>query len=70
VWGADGGEALLDVADHHVADHLARAKATRTTAPFQQVNSSASEHHRKFDRIVATWPSCSRGLRASGMAFE
>ena len=40
-----------------------RAKATRTTSPFQQVNSSASEHQRQFERIVATWPSCSRGRR-------
>src|ERR1700761_8045753 len=39
------------------------AKATRTTSPFQQVNSSASEHQRTFERIVATWPSCSRGRR-------
>jgi hypothetical protein len=40
-----------------------RAKATRTTSPFQQVNSSASEHQRTFERIVATWPSCSRDRR-------
>jgi len=40
-----------------------RAKATRTTSPFQQVNSSASEHQRQFERIVATRPSCSRGRR-------
>ena len=39
------------------------AKATRTTSPFQQVNSSASEHQRQFERIVATFPSCSRGRR-------
>jgi hypothetical protein len=38
-----------------------RAKATRTTSPFQQVNSSASEHQRTLERIVATWPSCSCG---------
>jgi hypothetical protein len=40
-----------------------RAKATRTTSPFQQVNARASEHQRQFERIVATWPSCSRGRR-------
>src|ERR1051325_1026522 len=41
-----------------------RAKATRTTSPFQQVNSSASEHQRQFERIVATWPPCSRARPA------
>src|SRR6516162_5039500 len=30
-----------------------RAKATRTTSPFQQVNSNASEHQRQFEWIVA-----------------
>jgi hypothetical protein len=40
-----------------------RAKATRTTSPFQQANSSVSEHQRQFERIVATWPSCWRGRR-------
>src|SRR5712671_7724482 len=40
-----------------------RAKATRTTSPLQQVNSSASEHQRLFERIVATWRSCSRTRR-------
>ena len=40
-----------------------RAKATRTISPFQQVNSSASEHQRMFERIAITWPSCSRGVR-------
>src|SRR6266550_3095873 len=33
-----------------------RAKARRTISPFQQVNSSASEHQRQFEWIVATWP--------------
>jgi hypothetical protein len=78
---ADPAEALLDTADHHVADHLAgdaggggdptdrftvvavEGEATRTTSPFQQVNSSASEHQQQFERIVATWPSCSRARR-------
>src|ERR1051325_6748997 len=40
-----------------------RAKASRTTSPFQQVNSSASEHQRQFELIAATWPSCSRARR-------
>jgi hypothetical protein len=40
-----------------------RAKARRTTSPFQQVNSRAFEHQRQFEWIVATWPSCSRGRR-------
>src|SRR5271156_7063118 len=31
-----------------------RANATRTISPFQQANSSVSEHQRQFDRIVAT----------------
>ena len=40
-----------------------RAKTTRTTSPFQQENSNASEHQRQFERIATTWPSCSRGRR-------
>ena len=40
-----------------------RANATRTISPFQQVNSSPSEHQRMFDRRVTTLPSCSRGRR-------
>src|SRR5205085_3808988 len=40
-----------------------RAKARRTTSPFQQVNSRPSEHQRMLERSVATWPSCSRGRR-------
>src|SRR5438105_860285 len=40
-----------------------RAKARRTTSPFQQVNSRPSEHQRMLERSVATWPSCLRGRR-------
>jgi len=42
---------------------LSRAKATRTISPFQQVNSSASEHQRSFERLVMMVPSCARGTR-------
>ena len=45
----------------HVDVFVEAAKAR--AAPFQQVNSSASEHQRQFEWIVATWPSCSRGRR-------
>src|SRR6185369_9995395 len=31
---------------------LSRAKATRTISPFQQVNSSTSEHQRSLERLV------------------
>jgi hypothetical protein len=36
---------------------LSRAKATRTISPFQQVNSSASEHQRSLERLVIIVPS-------------
>jgi hypothetical protein len=49
------------------ADDLAvmavQAKATRTISPFQQMNSSASEHQRSFERLVMIVPSCARGIR-------
>jgi hypothetical protein len=53
------------VATQEIASRLwqSRANATRTTSPFQQVNSRACEHKRQLDRIVATWPSCSRARR-------
>src|ERR1700730_13904766 len=44
-----------------------RAKARRTTSPFQQANSRPPEHQRMLERSVATWPSWSRGTSASGM---
>src|SRR6516164_8517961 len=47
-----------------------RAKATRMAAPFQHVNSSTSEHQWQFERMVATGPSCSRGLRRPMWGFE
>ncbi len=42
---------------------LSTAKATRTISPFQQVNSSASEHQRSLERLVMTVPSWVRGTR-------
>jgi len=49
------------------ADHLAivaiEGKSNAYHLAFQQVNSRPSEHQRTLERIVATWPSCSRGRR-------
>src|ERR1700684_1387719 len=42
---------------------LSRAKATRTISPFQQVNSSASEHQRSLEQLVMIVPSWTRGMR-------
>ncbi|MNL17396.1 hypothetical protein D3C87_1384880 [compost metagenome] len=40
-------------------------KARRMTSPFQQVNSSPSEHQRKFERMTMTLPSWMRPLRTA-----
>jgi len=58
-------EMPLVIATQEIASRSwhSRAKVTRTTSPFRQVNSSASEHQRQFERIVATWPPGSRGRR-------
>jgi len=50
-----GSEPLFDAFEHHVTDHLARGAG--------QVNSNPSEHQRKFERSVATFPLYSRFRR-------
>ena len=35
------------------------------TSPFQQVNSSPSEHQRRFERLTITLPSWRRPLRTA-----
>jgi hypothetical protein len=51
----------------HPADDLAvmavRCERKRTTSPFQQVNSSTSEHQRMLERLVMMVPSCARRMR-------
>ena len=40
-----------------------QGEATRTISPFQQVNSSVSEHQRSFEWLVVMAPSCVRRTR-------
>jgi hypothetical protein len=78
---ADRAEALLDAADHHVADHLAgdagggrhpaddfAIMAIEGEGDPHDFAAPAGELQRvrapgAFERIVATWPSCSRTRR-------
>jgi hypothetical protein len=54
----DGGTRLLNMSEQNrptAGQH--RCEGYTAISPFQQVNSSASEHHRIFERIAITWPS-------------
>ena len=55
-WSAREKAAIVATQPITSRSWQSRAKATRTTSPFQQVNSRPSEHQRTFERIVATWP--------------